>query len=150
MSFINKLADRPPNYHKTARMLPIFGGHPKSMKKLTLNKPAINHLVLCFMCKVNSFLINLLTCSCLKNAKGLKANLNLCRYRCLNSLNVNSKYLIQSAYLFLTRRGGNFTSRGTFPVSRGFTPNEAFTFIVLSEFRPEKCRWMYLFLTKAR
>ena len=47
----------------------------------------------------------------------LKANLNLCRYLCLNLLNVNSKYFIHCAFLFRTWRGGNFTSRGTFPVS---------------------------------
>ena len=47
----------------------------------------------------------------------LKAYLNLCRYLCLNLLNVNSKYFIHCAFLFLTWRGGNFTSRGTFPVS---------------------------------
>ena len=43
-SGINKLADWPPNYHKTARILPKSSALPHSMHKLTLNKPEIKIL----------------------------------------------------------------------------------------------------------
>ena len=41
MSLINKLADWPPNYHKTARTFPKSSALPHSMNKLTLDEPAI-------------------------------------------------------------------------------------------------------------
>ena len=41
MSLINKLADPPPNYYKTARMFPKSSALPYSMNKLTLIEPVI-------------------------------------------------------------------------------------------------------------
>ena len=40
MSLINRLADWPPNCHKTARMFPQILCTPHSINKLTLNGPA--------------------------------------------------------------------------------------------------------------
>ena len=45
-SLINKLADWLPNYHKAARTFPKSSAPHHSMKKLTLNEPAMKKMVI--------------------------------------------------------------------------------------------------------